>query len=80
MNKNKELLQIGTNICAERNRLRLTQEALAERVGINVRNLGRIERGQSDMKLSNFLAILDELNVPFETLRGNNTDPESSSG
>ncbi len=68
MIKNDFLIKFGRNICAERNRLGLTQEYLAEKVGINVRNLGRIERGESDPKFSNVIAIMKALNVPFEAL------------
>lgn len=68
MNKNALLVKIGRNICAERNRAGITQEFLAEQIGINVRNLGRIERGESDTKISNFIAIMDALNVSFEAL------------
>lgn len=68
MNEKEILLQIGDNIRAERNRARLTQEALAEKISMNERNLGRIERGQANAKITNIIAILDALDIPFESL------------
>lgn len=68
MDKKELLRKIGRNICAERNRSEMTQEYLAEQVGINAKNLGKIERGESDVKISNFIAIMEALNVPFEAL------------
>lgn len=70
--ENKSLLiQIGNNICAERCRARLTQEALAEKISMNVRNLGRIERGESNAKITNIIAIMKALNIPFEAIYRN---------
>lgn len=62
------LIRIGNNICAERCRARLTQEALAEKISMNVRNLGRIERGESNAKITNIIAIMKALNIPFEAI------------
>ena len=59
---------IGNNIRAERNRLRLSQEELAEKIGINVRNLGQIERGKANPKITTVIAIMNELNISFEAL------------
>lgn len=68
MNEKEILMEIGRNICAERNRARLSQEALAEKISMNVRNLGRIERGESNAKITNIIAILKVLNIPFEAI------------
>jgi|InofroStandDraft_1065614.scaffolds.fasta_scaffold00013_166 transcriptional regulator with XRE-family HTH domain len=68
MNEKEILMEIGRNICAERNRARLSQEALAEKISMNVRNLGRIERGESNAKITNIIAIMKVLNIPFEAI------------
>lgn len=68
MNEKEILMEIGRNICAERNRARLSQEALAEKISMNVRNLGRIERGESNAKITNIIAIMKALNIPFEAI------------
>ena len=68
MNEKEILMEIGRNICAERNRARLSQEALAEKISMNVRNLGRIERGESNAKITILLSIMKVLNIPFEAI------------
>ena len=68
MNEKEILMEIGRNICAERNSARLSQEALAEKISMNVRNLGRIERGESNAKITNIIAIMKVLNIPFEAI------------
>ncbi len=35
---------------------------------MNVRNLGRIERGESNAKITNIIAIMKVLNIPFEAI------------
>lgn len=62
------LLQIGRNICAERNRLGLSQEGLSELIHISAKHLGKIERGQIDTGISNIIAIMEALDIPFEAL------------
>ncbi len=68
MDEKEILIQIGNNIRAERSRARLTQEKLAEMISINEKNLGRIERGQSNAKITNIIAIMKALNIPFDQL------------
>lgn len=68
MDEQEVLLKIGDNIRAERNRARLTQEKLAELISMNERNLGRIERGQANAKITNIIAIMEALDIPFEAL------------
>ncbi len=68
MNEKEILMEIGRNICAERNRARLSQEALASIIGINVKNLGKIEHGEANTKITNIIAIMKALNIPFEAI------------
>ena len=70
MDDKKKLLIIGDNIRAERNRARLSQEGLASLVSINPRNLGRIERGQSEPKILTLLSICNALGVSISTICG----------
>ena len=54
-----------------RNARSLTQQALAEKSGINIRQIQRIESGESEMRnvtLGNALAIADALGVGVEEL------------
>ena len=68
MNNQEKLYNIGRNICAERNRAGLSQEGLAEKIGISEKHLSKIENGLVNLKIITFIAIKDALNVPFEAL------------
>ncbi|WP_030659693.1 MULTISPECIES: helix-turn-helix domain-containing protein [Streptomyces] len=59
---------IGARIRAARTDAGLTQEALAERVGIDNKTVHRIEYGTSDPTLSVLLRMADALGVPLTEL------------
>lgn len=62
---------VGENIRAIRKRADLTQEALAERSGMHMVEVGRAERGVRDMRVSTVAKIAAGLEVPAcELLRG----------
>ncbi|WP_234431797.1 helix-turn-helix domain-containing protein [Streptomyces sp. NRRL S-241] len=61
---------IGARIRAARTDARLTQEALAEAVGIDSKTVHRIEYGLSDPRLSVLLDLADALGVPLVELVG----------
>ena len=65
---NTDLVELGKNIKAERNRQFLSQEKLAEIIGIQTHHISKIERGLVDIKFSTLVAILKALNLKFETL------------
>ena len=54
---------IGEKIRECRNALNLTQQQLAEKVGITPRYLGDIERGSKVPKLETFIKLLNGLNA-----------------
>lgn len=54
---------VGQNIRAARERLDLTQEALADATGLNVSSVSRAERGAYDLRLSTILKLADALEV-----------------
>lgn len=62
------LISFGRNLCAERNRAGLSQEGLGEKVAINGKQIGKIERGVANPKLTTIVAILEALNVNFDDL------------
>jgi transcriptional regulator with XRE-family HTH domain len=65
----KEL--VGQNIRANRKRLDITQEALAERCGLHTVEVGRAERGIRDLRVSTVVKLAKGLEVPAcELLRG----------
>ena len=63
-----DLIELGKNIKAERNRQFLSQEKLAELVGVQTHHISKIERGLVDIKFSTLIGILKALNLKFEKL------------
>jgi ribosome-binding protein aMBF1 (putative translation factor) len=64
-------LQVGQNIRAERRRVGITQEALAERCDMHPVEVGRAERGTRDLRVSTVVKLARGLDVPAcELLRG----------
>ncbi|KIX78815.1 hypothetical protein SF23_04405 [Streptomyces sp. MBRL 10] len=59
---------IGARIRAARTDAGLTQEALAERVGVDNKTIHRVEYGTSDPTLSLLLRLADALGVPLPEL------------
>jgi len=62
-----EDLSIGGTIRAARQRAGITQQALAERAGLALKTLSRIENGE-DMNLSTLTAIAAALDIPLGEL------------
>ena len=46
--------------------MKLTQEAMAEELGISARQLSRIENGESDIELWQFMSIMEQIGQPVE--------------
>jgi hypothetical protein len=62
---------VGKNIRANRRRLKLTQEALAERCDMHTVEVGRAERGVRDLRISTVAKFARGLGIPAsELLRG----------
>lgn len=68
MDKKTLLAKFGDNLRAERNRQNLSQEKLAEKAGILMSQVSRIEGGKTDLRLSTLVPILKALNLKFEKL------------
>ena len=69
MDKKEILKEFGRNLKAERNRAGLSQEQLAERIGVSYGQVvGTIERGETNTTLSVIVAIMDALDLDFEKL------------
>lgn len=54
---------VGANIRRERERLELSQEALADRAGTSVQQVSRAERGIRDLRVSTVAKIAKGLGV-----------------
>lgn len=69
MDKDKILKEFGKNLKAERNRAGLSQEQLAEEIGLSYGQvIGTIERGEVNTSLTTIVKILNVLNIDFEML------------
>ncbi len=69
MEKDELLIQFGKNLRAERNRAGLSQDALAEKIGICAgKHIGTIERGETNPTLTTIVAIMQALNLDFDKL------------
>lgn len=69
MDKKKVLEEFGKNLRAERSRLNLSQEELAEKMGICAgKHIGTIERGETNPTLTTIVAIMQALDISFDKL------------
>ncbi len=69
MDKKEILKEFGRNLKAERNRAGLSQEQLAEKVGLSYGQIiGMIERGETNTSLSVIVSIINALDLDFEML------------
>lgn len=59
---------IGDNVRAERLRQKLTQERLAETVGLDRKTVNRIEQGAHATLIDHLIRIADALGVPLADL------------
>jgi len=69
MDKENILKEFGKNLRAERNRAGLSQDGLAEKIGICAgKHIGTIERGETNPTLTTIVAIMKVLEINFEDL------------
>ena len=67
MGRNIDTVGIGKRLKFEREKLGITQEEMAERLGVSDRQYRRYENGTSQMR-SNALFILNNMGVPLDYL------------
>jgi transcriptional regulator with XRE-family HTH domain len=68
---NNAKTQFGTNLKYFRQRLKLSQEDLADLASLHRTYIGSIERGERNISLENIVAIARALNVsPHELFKG----------
>ena len=63
-----EYTSIGQNIRKRRDEIGITQETLAERVGLSTSYMGAIERGEKLPKLTVFIRITNALEISADRL------------
>lgn len=69
---------VGRNIYSKRKRLGLTQEELAERIGIGQQSLSRMEKGRIAPKFERLQIIADTLGCPVTDLFRENEEDTSA--
>lgn len=68
--------KLGKRIREERMRLNLTQEKLAEEVGLSMAYFGQIERGERSLTLENLINIARRLGVTVDYLLSDSIVPK----
>ena len=69
MEKADILREFGKNLRAERSRAGLSQDELAEKMGICAgKHIGTIERGETNPSLTTLVAIMKALDITFDKL------------
>lgn len=69
-------MSLSNKVSEHRKKKGLTQEELASRTNVTVRTIQRIESGESQPRSFTLKAIADALEIPFETLMTEETQPE----
>ncbi|MCR5255868.1 MAG: helix-turn-helix domain-containing protein [Acetatifactor sp.] len=69
--------EIGKHIKEERMRLHLTQEKLAEDVGLSTAYIGQIERGDRNLSLDNLVNVANKLGVTIDYLLSESINADS---
>lgn len=67
---------LGEKIKKERQRLRLTQEKLAEKINISESFMGHIERGERKLSIETLVSLAQELNISIDYLLLDSIKPE----
>ena len=67
-NEQDILKQFGRNVKAERGRQGYSQEALAEKIGVNREYISRIERGMQNMSLARITILANFLETDINNL------------
>ena len=72
-----DLRRFGARVRAERDRIGVSQEDLADRAGMHRTYLGSVERGERNLGLLNVLRIARALGIPASSLLAD-LDPQPS--
>lgn len=72
----QELVMLGERIRNRRMELCMSQEALAEKVGISANTVSRIEGGQMSMTIGIFIKLVQALDTDADRILGIIPEPE----
>mgnify|MGYP003571635083 CR=1 FL=1 len=67
---------VGSVIRLARKKAGLSQEQLAEKIGMTDKNLGNIENGKQFPQVNNFIRIIEELNLSLENFGSRKKFPQ----
>lgn len=70
----QELIQLGERVRQKRKDCHLSQETLAEKVGISVNTVSRIEGGQAAISIEIFAKLVEVLGADANELLGKNPE------
>jgi len=70
--ESQDLIELGNRIRNRRQEIGMSQEKIAEKAGISVNTVSRIEGGQSAMSIEIFIKIIQILGVDANELLGVN--------
>ena len=70
----QELIQLGERVRQKRKDCHLSQETLAEKAGISVNTVSRIEGGQAAMSIEIFAKLVEVLDADANELLGKNPE------
>ncbi len=70
---------VGSRVRARRRLLRLSQVALAERIGVTFQQIQKYEKGMNRIGASRLQTIAETLGVPVQFFFENNTEPTTYS-
>lgn len=73
------LQQVGKRLYERRKQLRMTQEELAERVGITSQTISTAELGKKAMRADTIIRVCNALNVSADYLLFGNVSPQDIS-
>lgn len=72
-----DYIALGQKIRRERLKLNLTQEKLAEDVGLSTTYIGQVERGERSLTLGKLVLIVNRLGVTVDYLLSDSVPPEN---
>ena len=74
-----DYIALGQRIRQERLKLNLTQEKLAEDVGLSTTYIGQVERGERSLTLGKLVLIVNRFGVTVDYLLSDSMEPENDS-
>lgn len=74
-----DYIALGQRIRQERLKLNLTQEKLAEDVGLSTTYIGQVERGERSLTLGKLVLIVNRFGVTVDYLLSDSVEPENDS-